>query len=231
MTRAKPSILVVDDDVQVLSMVRDILKLEDYRVITANCGGDAVNAFELQIPDLVVLDILLPDINGYTVCQRIRSSSHVPIIMLTGIGSNEEKVKGLNAGADDYVVKPFSLEELLARIKAVLRRSQLVSLSPPSDVFKNGNLEIDYTRRWVIVDGKEIKLTPTEFHLLQELTINVGKVLTHTYLLNKIWGLEYKDERQYLHVFVGYLRTKIGLKRKGHGSIESIAGVGYRFMV
>jgi len=231
MPKPKPCILAVDDDVQVLHLVRDTLEMEGYRVITADSGEAAVAAFEQQLPDLVVLDIMLPGIDGYAVCRRIRSSSQVPIIMLTGRGSDEEKVRGLDAGADDYVPKPFSIEELLARVRAVLRRSQATFPTPSCDAFNSGSLEIDFARRLVTVAGKEIRLTPTEFHLLQELVLNAGKVLTHTYLLQKVWGPEYQDDRQYLHVFVGSLRTKIRLEREGHGAIESVASVGYRFNV
>jgi two-component system KDP operon response regulator KdpE len=231
MPKPKPCILAVDDDVQVLSLVRDTLEMEGYRVITADSGEAAVAAFEQQPPDLVVLDIMMPGIDGYAVCRRIRSSSQVPIIMLTGMGSDEEKVRGLDVGADDYVAKPFSVEELLARVRAVLRRSQASFPTPSCDVFNSGSLEIDFARRRVTVAGKEIRLTPTEVHLLQELVLNVGKVLTHSYLLNKVWGPEYRDERQYLHVFVGCLRTKLKLEREGPGAIDSVAGVGYRFNV
>jgi len=231
MPKPKPCILAVDDDVQVLSLVRDTLEMEGYRVITADSGEAAVAAFEQQPPDLVVLDIMMPGIDGYAVCRRIRSSSQVPIIMLTGMGSDEEKVRGLDVGADDYVAKPFSVEELLARVRAVLRRSQASFPTPSCDVFNSGSLEIDFARRRVTVAGKEIRLTPTEVHLLQELVLNVGKVLTHSYLLNRVWGPEYRDERQYLHVFVGCLRTKLKLEREGPGAIDSVAGVGYRFNV
>ena len=231
MPKPKPCILAVDDDVQVLHLVRDTLEMEGYRVITADSGEAAVAAFEQQLPDLVVLDIMMPDIDGYTVCQRIRSFSQVPIIMLTGRGSDKEKVRGFNAGADDYVTKPFSAEVLLARVRAVLRRSQATFPTPSCDAFRSGSLEIDFARRLVTVVGKEIRLTPTEFHLLQELVLNAGKVLTHTYLLQKVWGPEYQDDRQYLHVFVGSLRTKLRLERQGQGAIESVAGVGYRFKV
>jgi two-component system KDP operon response regulator KdpE len=205
--------------------------MEGYRVITADSGEAAVAAFEQQPPDLVVLDIMMPGIDGYAVCRRIRSSSRVPIIMLTGMGSDEEKVRGLDAGADDYVAKPFSVEELLARARAVLRRSQASFPTPSCGVFSSGSLEVDFARRRVTVAGKETRLTPTEIHLLQELVLNVGKVLTHSYLLNKVWGPEYRDERQYLHVFVGSLRTKLRLEREGPGAIDSVAGVGYRFNV
>ncbi len=231
MPKPKPCILAVDDDVQVLHLVRRTLETEGYRVITADSGEAAVAAFEQQLPDLVVLDIMMPGIDGYAVCQRIRSFSHVPIIMLTAMGSNEEMARGLDAGADDYVTKPFSVEVLLARVRAVLRRSQATFPTPSCDTFRSGSLEIDFARRRVTVAGKEIRLTPTEFHLLQELVLNVGKVLTHSYLLNKVWGPEYQDERQYLHVFVGSLRTKLRLKREGHGAIDNMAGVGYRFNV
>lgn len=176
MSKAKLCILVVDDDVQILSLVRDTLEAEGYQVITADRGEAAVAAFEQQLPDLVVLDIVLPGIDGYAVCRHIRSSSQVPIIMLTGRRVNDkEKVRGLNAGADDYVVKPFSLEELLARVRAVLRRSRDNFPTPSCDTFSSDSLEIDYARRRVIVAGKEIRLTPTEFHLLQELTLNAGR--------------------------------------------------------
>ena len=150
MPKQKPCILAVDDDVQILSLVRHTLEMERFRVITADSGKAALATFEQQPPDVVLLDIMLPGIDGYVVCHRIRSSSHVPIIMLTGMGSDEEKVRGLDAGADDYVTKPFSTEVLLARIRAMLRRSQATSPTP-SDSFKSGNLEIDFTRRRVAV--------------------------------------------------------------------------------
>ena len=229
MPKLEPCILAVDDDVQILDLLLNTLKKERYRVITANNGEAAVTAFEEHMPDLVLLDIMLPGIDGYAVCRHIRSSSQVPIIMLTGRGSDEEKVRGLNAGADDYVPKPFSVEELLARVRAVLRRSQATFPMPSCGPFKSGSLEIDFARRLVTVDGEEIRLTPTEFNLLQELVVNMEKVLTHSYLLKKVWGSEYESERHYLHVFVGCLRSKVRLKRQGHGAIESVPGVGYRF--
>ena len=231
MPKPKPCILAVDDDVQVLHLVRRTLEMEGYRVITADSGEAALGAFEQQPPDLVVLDIMMPGIDGYAVCKRIRSLSHVPIIMLTAIGDDEEQARGLDAGADDYVTKPFSVEVLLARVRAVLRRSQATFPTPFCDVFRSDGLEIDFARRRVTVAGNEIRLTPTEFHLLQELVLNAGKVLTHTYLLQKVWGPEYQDERQYLHVFVKSLRTKLGLKHEGHGAIDGIAGVGYRLNI
>lgn len=231
MLKPKPCILAVDDDVQVLHLVRSILETGGYGVITADSGEAAVGAFEQQSPDLVVLDIMMPGIDGYVVCKRIRSLSHVPIIMLTAIGGDKEMVRGLDAGADDYVTKPFSVEELLARVRAVLRRSQASFPTPSCDTFNSASLEIDFARRLVTVAGKEIRLTSTEFHLLQELALNAGKVLTHNYLLSKVWGSEYKDERQYLHVFIGCLRNKVGLKSHGNSAIISLSGVGYQLTV
>jgi len=231
MPKPKPCILAVDDDVQVLHLVRRTLEMEGYRVITADSGEAALGAFEQQPPDLVVLDIMMPGIDGYAVCKRIRSLSHVPIIMLTAIGDDVEQARGLDAGADDYVTKPFSVEVLLARVRAVLRRSQATFYTPSCDAFRSDGLEIDFARRRVTVAGNEIRLTPTEFHLLQELVLNAGKVLTHSRLLKMVWGSEYQDERQYLHVFIGCLRTKLRLNHQGHMAIKSVAGVGYQFSV
>jgi len=231
MPKLKPCILAVDDDVHILSLLRHTLEMEGYQVITADSGEAAVTAFERTLLDLVLLDIMLPGLDGYAVCRRIRSSSQVPIIMVTAMGSDEEMVRGLDAGADDYVTKPFSVEKLLARVRAVLRCSQAALPMSSCDVFRNGSLEIDFARRGATVAGKEIRLTPTEFHLLRELVFNIGKVLTYSHLLHKIWGPEYQDERQYLHVFVRSLRTKLELRHQGHGTVESISGVGYRFKV
>jgi DNA-binding response OmpR family regulator len=231
MQELKQCILVIDDNEQMLTLVRRVLETEKYRVITAESGEAAMAVLENQPVDLALLDVMMPGIDGYTVCKLIRARSMLPIIMLTALGSDEDKVRGLNAGADDFVTKPFSSDELLARVRAVLRRSQVALPAPSCTVFKSGNLEIDFTSRRVSVDGREVRLTPTEFHLIQELGLNRGKVLTHTHLLQRVWGPEYKDEKEYLHVFIRCLRTKLGLDRQGPGAIESISGVGYRFNV
>lgn len=147
MPKLKPCILAVDDDVHILSLLRHTLEMEGYQVITADSGEAAVTAFERTLLDLVLLDIMLPGLDGYAVCRRIRSSSQVPIIMVTAMGSDEEMVRGLDAGADDYVTKPFSVEKLLARVRAVLRRSQAALPMSSCDVFRNGSLEIDFARR------------------------------------------------------------------------------------
>ena len=229
MPAQKPNILAVDDEVQTLHLVRRILELEGYRVITAGSGEAALDAFQQQLLDLVVLDIMMPGIDGYDVCRRIRSFSQVPIIMLTAKGSDEEKVKGLDAGADDYMTKPFSTKELLARVRAMLRRTRAIYPTPACATFKSDQFEIDFARRRVTVAAKEVSLTPTEFCLLQELVLNAGKVLTHTHLLRRVWGPEYRDERQYLHVFMGHLRAKLKLETSSRKSIENVTGVGYRY--
>ena len=231
MPELKPCILVIDDNEQTLTLVRRVLEKEKYRVITAASGEAAMAVLENEPVDLALLDVMMPGIDGYTVCRLIRARSLLPIIMLTSLDKDEYKVKGLDAGADDFVTKPFSSDVLLARVRAVLRRSQITLPTPSCTVFKSGNLEIDFASRRVSVDDKEVRLTPTEFHLLQELGLNRGKVLTHTHLLQKVWGPLYKDENEYLHVFIGCLRTKLGLDRQGPGAIESISGVGYRFNV
>ena len=231
MPETKLCILVVDDDAQVLTLVRRVLESEKYRVTTADSGEAAMDTVENQPVALALLDIMMPGIDGYTVCKLIRARSLLPIIMLTAMGSDEDKVRGLNAGADDFVTKPFSADVLLARVRAVLRRSQVALPTPSCAVFKSGNLEVDFANRRVSVDDRQVRLTPTEFHLLQELGLNRGKVLTHTHLLQRVWGPEYQDEKEYLHVFVRCLRTKLGLERQGHGAIESVSGVGYRFNV
>ena len=229
MPEQKPCILVIDDNEQMLTLVRHTLEAATYRVITAESGEAAMPLLENQPVSLVLLDIMMPGMDGYTVCRLIREQSHLPIIMLTALDSDEDKVKGLDAGADDFVTKPFSSEVLLARIRAVLRRSQPGSTTPAAAVFKSDNLEIDFAGRRASVNGKEVRLTPTEFRLIQELELNKGKVLTHSYLLQHVWGPEYRDEKEYLHFFIGCLRKKLGLNRRGHQSIESISGVGYRF--
>jgi DNA-binding response OmpR family regulator len=231
MPELKPCILVVDDNEQTLTLVRHVLEKEKYRVITVDSGEAAMTVLENEPVDLALLDVMMPGIDGYTVCRQIRARSLLPIIMLTALDKDEYKVRGLDAGADDFVTKPFSSDVLLARVRAVLRRSQVASPAPSCTIFKSGNLEIDFASRRVSVDDREVRLTPTEFHLLQELGLNRGKVLTHTQLLQKVWGPLYKDENEYLHVFIGCLRTKLGLERQGPGAIESISGVGYRFNV
>ena len=224
-------ILVVDDDVEILRLIKRVLEIEGFHVITAESGEAAIQEMEREQFDLLVLDLMLPGIDGITVCKQIRNFSTLPVIILTAKTSVEDKVKALEACADDYVTKPFSTQELLARVRAVLRRSQMTLPTPSISRLVSGNMEINFSDRRVTVAGEEIKLTPTEFNLLQELALHSGKVLTHAYLLNRIWGNEYRDELRYLHVFISRLRNKLRLDKDNQQMIESISGVGYRFNI
>ena len=224
----KLRILVVDDEVSVIKFVRAALTARDYDVITEMNGVAALQTFEREMPDLVILDINMPSLDGFEVCRRLREWSEVPVIMLSARGDEEDKVKCLDMGADDYLTKPFGTEELLARVRAVFRRTKALAL-PVQPSFSCGALNISFAERRTTIAGKEVRLTPTEYCLLQELVFNAGKVLTHGYLLNKAWGPEYVDETQYLHVYVGRLRTKLESDPKAPRYIESVPGVGYRF--
>lgn len=192
-------------------------------------GNKALEIAGEESLDLVILDLLLPEIDGFEVCRRIREWSKVPIIVLSALEKPEDKVKLLKLGADDYMVKPFNPGELLARVEAVFRRTETDKVVQKQDSFICGDLEIDFNRRRVTVAGNEIRLTPTEYNLLQELVINKGKVLTYTHLLNRVWGPEYIEEREYLHVHIGHLRTKIERDPKHTEYIITVPRVGYRF--
>ncbi len=227
----KTRILVVDDELSIIKFLRANLEARGYEVLAAMNGTEALKTFEMELPGLVILDIMMPKTDGFEVCRRLREWSQVPVIMLSARGDENDKVKCFDLGADDYITKPFGKDELIARVRAVMRRTEASPTGTTKPSFVTGNLKISFAERRVTVAGKEVRLTPTEYNLLQEFALNVGKVLTHTHLLNKVWGPEYHDEKQYLHVFVGCLRTKIRLERQGHGAIESVAGVGYRFNV
>jgi len=192
-------------------------------------GAEALQAFEMELPDLMVLDIMMPRMDGFDVCRRIREWSQVPIIMLSARGDEDDKVKCLDLGADDYITKPFGKDELIARVKAVMRRTESAAAVPTRPSFSSGDIDINFVRRQVTVAGKEVKLTPTEYNLLQEFVLNAGKVLTHTHLLNKVWGPEYREETQYLHVFVRRLRAKLEPDPTNPRYIVTVSGVGYQF--
>jgi len=177
----------------------------------------------------VILDIMMPKVDGFEVCQRLREWSQIPIIMLSARGDEEDKVKCLDLGADDYITKPFGVEELLARVKAVFRRTQAVGATLTRPAFTSGDLTINFVERRVTIADREVKLTPTEYNLLQELVLNAGKVLTHTHLLSKVWGPEYRDEREYLHVFIRRLRNKLEPDPTNPSYIITVPGVGYQF--
>lgn len=225
----KDSILIVDDDLSIIKFLRRNLEARGYEVFTAMDGAEAVQTVEMKLPGLIILDIMMPKIDGFEVCRRLREWSQIPIIMLSARGNEEDKVKCLDLGADDYITKPFGASELIARVRTVLRRTQAATTIPTQPSFTNGDLNISFPQRRVTVAGKEVKFTPTEYSLLQELVLNAGKVLTHMYLLNKVWGLEYREEREYLYVFARRLRAKIEPDPTNPKYITTIPGVGYQF--
>jgi two-component system KDP operon response regulator KdpE len=184
---------------------------------------------EEERPDLLLLDIMLPDMDGFQVCEEVRRFSDIPIVMLTARGAEVDKVRGLELGADDYITKPFNHLELLARVRAVMRRYE-GHLPAVSEVFESGDLRIDYAGRVVTVKGVPIQLTPTEYSLLFHLTRNAGRVLTHHTLLAKVWGREYVDELDYLKVYIRRLRQKLAGDPETMGQIVSERGVGYKFI-
>jgi len=225
----KARILVVDDELSIIKFLRAKLEAEGYEVLTAMNGAEALHTFEMELPALVILDIMMPKMDGFEVCRRLREWSQTPIIMLSARGDESDKVKCLDLGADDYISKPFGAGELMARVKAVLRRAEAAPTTPTQPSFRSADLDINFASRRVTIAGKEVKLTPTEYQLLQEFVLNAGKVLTHTHLLNKVWGLEYREETQYLHVFVRRLRAKLETDPANARYIISVSGVGYQF--
>ncbi len=222
-------ILVVDDEPHLLKLVRSNLEAVHYRVITAMDGPSALATLEKEGADLVILDIMMPGMDGYEVLQKIREFSVVPVIILTAKDQDVDELRGFGLGADDYIRKPFSVQLLLARIQAVLRRgapSEEVMTRPP---FVAGDFVMDFQQRRVTVRGQEIKLGPTEWRLLSQLVTNAGRVMLHADLLRKVWGPEYGGETEYLRVYVSYLRNKIEEDPAHPKYILTEHGVGYSF--
>jgi len=226
MSAKKVLILVVDDDIRMLRMMKRMLELESFQVLTANGGDEALKIFEKEAPSLVLLDIMMPDMDGYTVCRRIREFSQVPIIMVTAKGEDKEKVEGLDIGADDYVTKPFSASELAARVRAVLRRISNQD-RPQEAIFHYRDLIIDFTSRRVMVNNQELKLTSTEYKLLSYICLNAGRVVTPDQLLDKVWGEEYIGAPHLLQVNIARLRKKLGDSAMKPNYILTRPGIGY----
>jgi len=222
----KPVVLVVDDEPQILRVMRASLPIRGYEVITASTGEEALNQLSKQIPDLLILDLAMPEMSGLEVCRRVREFSTVPIIILSAKGSESDKVAALDLGADDYVTKPFGMDELLARARAVLRR-----LSTANDhVLTVGDVTIDIDGRRVVVGDKEVRLTPKEFDVLKYLVNNAGKVVTHRALLQTVWGWQSTDQTEYLRVFINQLRRKIEVDASHPRYLITEPWVGYRFV-
>ena len=226
-TTEKPLILIVDDEPQILRVMQASLPPRGYRVRTAPGGSQALDEVRKEPPDLIVLDLAMPDMSGLEVCRKVREFSTVPIIVLSAKGSESDKVAALDMGADDYVTKPFGIDELLARVRAVLRRA------PVSDsettVLKAGELTIDTDERRVTMSGTEIRLTPKEFEVLKYLARNSGRVVTHRALLQAVWGSESTEQTEYLRVFINQLRNKIEPDPRNPRYIITEPWVGYRF--
>ena len=220
-------ILVVDDDPGILHLVRVELADHGFRVVTAESGAKALRLAQEELPDLVVLDLLLPDMLGTDVMRELHEHSTVPVILLTAKSADADKVRGFQLGADDYVAKPFSPEELVARVNAVLRRAKATVSAGESVVQLRAGLQVDLARRVVLRDGEIIPLTRTEWSLLQCLAENVGKVMVGADLLSRIWGPEYRDDVHYLRVWISRLRSKLEPERPEPSLIRTIPGVGY----
>jgi DNA-binding response OmpR family regulator len=222
-------VLLIDDDVDLLQLATVIFKRQGAQVITARDGMEGVSKLFTHRPDLIILDVMMPGMNGFEVCERIRQVSDTPLIMLTALNHEQEMLRGLESGADDFLSKPFNADILLARAKTVLRRSE--NLKSQTDLFNynNGHLSIDVARRDVLMNNKRIKLTPVEFRLLTYLARNAGKVLTFEQILTNVWGNEYRGSMDYVHVYISHLRRKLGESIKNPRYILTVHSVGYMF--
>jgi two-component system, OmpR family, KDP operon response regulator KdpE len=230
MTTSK-HILIVDDEPRMRRFVRMNLELEQFQVSEASDGLEAIRKVRDEMPDLVVLDVEMPKLDGFETLREIRRTAAVPVIMLTVRGDEEDRINGLDLGADDYVTKPFSARELVSRINAVLRRVEMSSPAERSTRIQiDERLIVDFDRREVLVNDEPVKLRPTEYRLLHYFVQNPGRVLTHEQLLSKVWGPEYVDDNQLLRLYVTYLRQKIELDPSKPHYIFNERGVGYRFV-
>ena len=226
----QPRILVVDDEPQLARVLRTGLKTHGYDVRVAADGVSALETFDDWPPDLVVTDLAMPNMGGLELCRRLRELSQLPIIVLSVRGEEKTKVEALDAGADDYVTKPFGMDELLARVRAQLRRARAsAAREAPADVLEDGDFRIDLEARSVTVRGGEVRLTPKEYDLLVYFVRHAGKVLTHRTLIGAVWGGNYTEQGEYLRVFVGQLRKKIEIDPSSPRYILTEPWVGYRF--
>jgi len=221
------SILIVDDEPRYLRLMEANLITEGYRVLKATNGQEAVHMVGDKHPDLVLLDVMMPVLDGFAACQRIREFSTVPIIIVTARGNENDRVRGLDLGADDYIVKPFSATELLARVRAVLRRAQNIGSSFQQTIFNHANLRIDFARAEVFKDDRIVYLSATEYRLLLQFAHNVGSVLTSEQLLVDVWGTEYREDKEILWVSISRLRQKLETDAKNPQHIVTRSGLGY----
>ena len=225
----KPTVLIIDDEKSLRDFVRRNLEVRGFQTLTAGNGLEALAQFQNQSVDLVIADLMMPHMDGLETMRRIRQSSQVPIIVLSALGEENDKIQAFNLGADDYLTKPFGVGELLARVQAVLRRSQWRPQTSQTERLAYGELLVDQERHEILRRGEPIELTPTEFNLLVYLMENTGKVLTHRAILQKVWGTEYGDEAEYLRVYIGRLRQKIEDDPTHPRYLHTERGIGYTF--
>ncbi len=223
------TLLIVDDEPRIRDLVRMNLELEHYSVEEANNGIEALAKLRDMLPDLIILDVSMPEMDGFEALRHIREVSTVPVIMLTVRQSEADRIRGLDLGADDYLAKPFSPPELLSRIRALLRRSLMAPPARKTRIVVDPDLTIDFSRREVMVRSKKVVLRPTEYRLLYHLVSNAGRLLTHETLLSKVWGHEYRDESHYLRLYITYLRQKLEQDPAHPHYILTERGLGYRF--
>jgi len=223
------TVLVVDDEPRMVQFIAMNLELEGFHVITASDGHQALAKLTRERPDVVVLDIMMPDMDGFETLKRIREVSAVPVIFVSVKGEEFDRVRGLDLGADDYMTKPFGPKELVSRIKAVLRRAEPAYPALKPEIVVDDELTVNFEQRKVVVRGQEVRLRPTEYRLLYQLVTNAGRLLTHETLLSRVWGPEYRDEDHYVRLYITYLRQKIEKDPKNPKYILSERGLGYRF--
>lgn len=226
----KPLILVIEDDKAVRTLITTTLKAHDYRFIEAVSGETAILAATSHNPDIILLDLGLPDMDGVEIISRVRMWSNVPIIVISARSEDGDKIGALDAGADDYLTKPFSVDELLARLRVTQRRLAIMNADATSSEFVNGSLRIDYAAGCAYLNGEELHLTPMEYKILCLLAQNVGKVLTHTFITQKIWGSAWENNVASLRVFMATLRKKLECAPDSPQYIQTHVGVGYRMM-
>jgi two-component system KDP operon response regulator KdpE len=224
----KPTAVVIDDEGQIRKLLRVVLEENGYRVIEAETGKSGLAEVATRRPDVVLLDLGLPDMDGVVVLKRLREWTHAPVLILSVRESVEQKIAALDAGADDYVTKPFDAAELLARLRAIQRRGPGVE---ETAYFQTGHLAIDFSSHVVTVSGREVKLTATEYALLRVLALNAGKVVTHGHLLREVWGPNAADQSQYLRVYMNHLRKKIEIPQAKQTLLKTESGIGYRLVV
>ncbi|MHB8808207.1 MAG: response regulator transcription factor [Anaerolineaceae bacterium] len=222
-------ILVIEDEERMARFVRLNLEQDGFQVNEALTGREGLDKLRTFMPDLILLDIMLPDLDGFELLKMIREIDTVPVIMLTAKGEEEDKVRGLELGADDYITKPFSPRELVSRVKAVLRRIESTSVNSDELIEVDDRLKIDFNRREIWVEGKLVKLRPTEYRLLYHLVQNAGWVLTYDQILSRVWGYEYRDEPHYVRLYINYLRQKLEKDPSNPKYVLTERGVGYRF--